>query len=158
MDHEIKIGRQNGSAPSQGMVRSLRGFIHDLFLLTELQIQLFLRDVGEGSRRLLLAGMLSLASMALGVASLPIGLVALGLWLKELLGISYSLGFLSAALIGGMLSFGFAGASWLILRGSSKILQRSHHEWMRNMRWIKRVLERDRVAGSGFHQTYTGDR
>ncbi|MCU0720958.1 MAG: phage holin family protein [Pirellula sp.] len=145
MVHETKIGQLNGApAAPKGIARSVGGLTHDLFTLTELQVQLLFKDLQAGSKRVLSAGLILLTGLVIGLASIPIGLISLALLIRDTFSTTYSLAFLFSALAGVVCSGTLGGIGWLMLRGCSTILQRSNQEFLRNLRWIKKVLERDR--------------
>ena len=129
------------------------GLAHDLFILTELQFQLLAKDLHDGSRRMLVTGLVSFLGVVIGLACVPIGLVSLALFISDHFETSYALGFLFAAITGGIMSGSLGVIGWLMFRGSSVILKRSNLELLRNLRWIKNVLERDRDTRNSNHHT-----
>lgn len=161
MVHETKVGQQNGSQATvpKGLARNMGGLAHNLFTLAELHFALLARDLRDGSSRMLLTGSLFLLSVLIGFSSVPIGLVALALFIIDLFETSYALGFILASIAGGVLSGTLGVIGWFKLRGGAAVLQRSNQELNRNLRWIKTVLERDRDArDSKQHSTFKGSR
>ena len=118
MVHETKVGQQNGSQATvpKGLARNMGGLANDLFTLAELHFELLARDLRDGSSRMLLTGSLLLLSVVIGFSSVPIGLVALALFIIDLFETSYALGFILAAIAGAVLS-GTLGVSHHRLSG-----------------------------------------
>jgi uncharacterized membrane protein YqjE len=148
MVHQTTINEANGSpqAASKGLARDLSEFAHDVFTLAELQGQLFAADVQEFSQRVLVPGIALLIGVTLGLTCLPIALAGSALLLVQFFEISYAAGFLIMALIGAVLSslLGIIGL-WQV-RKRLAVLARSQRELVRNLRWIKRVIERNRIT------------
>jgi len=92
MADQTKIEERNGSPA--GLARDVGEFAYDVLTLAELQGQLFVADARECSQKVLAPGLALLGGVALGLAALPIALVAVALWLKETFAISYAAGFL----------------------------------------------------------------
>jgi hypothetical protein len=148
MGHQTKISEQNGSAEraSKGMARDVGEFAHDVLTLAELQGQLFVADVQECGRRVLVPGLVLLCGAALGLASFPIALAALALFAIQVFATSYAAGFLIAAAVGAGFSALVCAIAWLQVRKRVTVLGRSQQELVRNLRWIKKVLERSRIT------------
>ena len=142
------MNQRNGSRETapKAFARDMQEFGHDVFTLAELQAQLLVTDAQECGQRVKVPGLLLLAGLALGPACLPIGLVALALWLVQAFEISYALGFLITAVVGGMLSMLLCGLGWFLVRQRLVVLRRSYVELVRNLGWIKKVLERNRCT------------
>lgn len=150
MGHQTKIDERNGSPESapKALARDVGEFAHDVFTLAELQAQLFVTDVRECSQRAFMPGLVLLIGVALGLACFPIALVALALALVQVFEASYAAGFLIAAIAGAVSSAVLSVIGWLLVRGRLAVLRRSRDELLRNLRWIKKVLERDRTTRS----------
>ncbi len=144
------MNEQNGSRESapRAFARDMREFGHDAFTLAELQAQLLVTDVQECRQRLKFPGLFVLVGLGLGSACLPIGLAALALSLVESFEMSYAIGFLSATIAGVMLSVLLCGLGWFLVRQRLVVLRRSYEELVRNLGWIKKVLERNRTQNS----------
>jgi hypothetical protein len=148
MGHQTKISEQNGSpkAASKGLARDVGEFAYDVLTLAELQAQLFVADVQQCGRRVLFPGVLLLGGLALALACFPIALAALAFLLIQVFEISHAPAFLIAALTGATLSALVSVIAWLQVRRHMAILGRSQQELVRNLRWIKKVLERSRIT------------
>ena len=148
MGHQTKVSEQNGSPEraSKGMARDVGEFAHDVLTLAELQGQLFVADVQECGRRVLVPGLVLLCGVALALASFPIALVALALLVIQVFATSYAAAFLIAAAVGASLSALVCVIAWLQVRKRVTVLARSQQELVRNLRWIKKVLERSRIT------------
>jgi uncharacterized membrane protein YqjE len=148
MGHQTKLGDQNGSArsASKGLARDVGEFAYDVFTLAELQAQLFVADMQECGQRVRVPGLILLFGMALGVACFPIALAALALIIVEVFGTSYAMGFLIAVVAGAALSTLLCVIGWHQVRDRVAVLGRSQQALVRNLRWIKKVLERSRIT------------
>jgi hypothetical protein len=148
MGNQAKVSEQNGAprAGPRALASDMGGLAHDVLTLAELQGQLLVADVQECSRRVLVPGLVMLGGVALGLSTIPFALAALALLLIQEFGISYAAGFLIAALAGAVLSALLAGIGWFQVRKGLAVLGRSQRELVRNLRWIKKVLERSRLT------------
>lgn len=148
MVQQTKIGEQNGkpvSAP-KALAQDLGEFAQDLLTLAELQGQLFVADVRECGRRVIVPGLVLFCGLALGLACFPIALAGLALFLIQIFETSNAAGFLIAFGAGAIASALLCVIGWFHVRESLVILQRSKQELVGNLRWIKRVLERKRIT------------
>lgn len=150
MGHQTKVNERNGSAQTahKGLARDVGEFAYDVLTLAELQTQLFVTDVQECIRRALVPGLVLVCGVALGLACLPIALAALALWLIQVFETSYATGFLLATIAGAMLSALLCVRGWILVRERLTVLRRSQEELVRNLRWIKKVFERNRTTRS----------
>jgi uncharacterized membrane protein YqjE len=150
MGHQTKINERNGSPQTapKGLARDVGEFAHDVFTLAELQAQLFATDLQECSRRAFVPGLLLVGGVALGLSCIPFALAALALLLIQVFETSYATGFLLATVAGAMLSVLLCVSGWLLVRQRLTLLRRSQEELVRNLRWIKKVLERNRTTRS----------
>jgi hypothetical protein len=148
MGHQTKLGDQNGSAHSgaKGLARDVGEFAYDVFTLAELQAQLLVADMQECGQRVRVPGLILLFGMALGVACFPIALAAFALIIVEVFATSYATGFLIAAVAGAALSTLLCAIGWYQFRARVAVLGRSQQALVRNLRWIKKVLERSRIT------------
>ena len=148
MGHQTKVNERNGSPQTvpKTLARNVGEFAHDVFILAKLQARLFATDLQECSRRALLPGLLLVGGVALGLFCIPFALVALALLLIQVFETSYATGFLLATLVGAMLSTLLCVSGWFLVRERLTVLRRSQEELVRNLRWIKKVLERNRIT------------
>ena len=148
MVHQTKLGEQNGSphTASKGLARDVGEFAYDVLTLAELQAQLFVADVNECGQRVLVPGLVVLCGVALGLACFPIALAALALLVVQVFGTSYAAGFLIAVVVGAALSALLCVTGWYQVRERVTVLGRSQQALVRNLRWIKKVLERSRIT------------
>jgi cytochrome bd-type quinol oxidase subunit 1 len=121
-------------------------FAHDVFILAELQVQLLVADVQECGRRVLVPGLVLLVGVALGLSCFPFVLAALALWLIQVLELSYATGVLLAAVAGAVVSALLCAIGWFQIRQHAVVLGRSQQELVRNLSWIKKVLQRSRIT------------
>jgi hypothetical protein len=148
MDHQAKVSERNGSpsTTTNGLAQDVGEFAHNVLTLAELQAQLFASDVQECSQRVLVPALVLVAGIALGLACFPIALVAVALLLVEMFQASYAVGFLIAAAAGAVTSALLSTVGWLIVRKRAAVLGRSQEELIRNLRWLKKVIERSRIT------------
>ena len=150
MGHQTKVNDRNGSPQTapRTLARDVGEFAHDVFTLAELQAQLFVTDLRECGRRVLVPGLLLFAGAALGLPCIPIALAASALLLIQVFETSYATGFLLATIVGAIASALLCVSGWLLVRQRLTVLRRSQEELVRNLRWIKKVLERNRTTRS----------
>ena len=150
MGHQTKVSERNGSPQTapKALARDVGDFAYDVFTLAELQVQLFTSDIQECGRRVLVPGLVLLCGAALGVACFPVALAALALWFIQVFETSYATGFLLATIVGAISSVLLCVSGWFLVREPLTLLRRSQEELVRNLRWIKKVLERDRTIRS----------
>ena len=144
MPDQTKIEARNGSPA--GLARDVGEFAHDVLTLAELQAQLFAADVQECGRRVLVPALVLAAGVSLGWACFPIALAALALVLVEVFQSSSAVAFVTTALVGGMVSALCCAIGWSQIRRRVAVLRRSQQELVRNLRWIKKVLERSPIT------------
>lgn len=147
MVHQTKISERNGSpeiAP-KAIARDVGAFALDVLTLAELQAQLLIADVQECGQRVRVPGLVLLCGVALGLACFPLALAALALLLIEVFATSYSAAFLLVAATGAVVSALLCVIGWLQVRQRLAVLRRSQQELTRNLRWIKKVFERNRI-------------
>jgi uncharacterized membrane protein YqjE len=121
-------------------------FAHDVLTLAELQAQLFVADVQECGQRALVPGLVLVCGVALGLACFPIALAALALFVIQVFETSYATGFLIAVVGGAVLSALLCVIGWWQIRERVAVLGRSQQELARNLRWIKKVIQRSRIT------------
>ncbi len=148
MEHQTKRGEQNGSPQTapRGLAGDVGEFAHDVFTLAELQVQLLAADVKLCSRRVLVPGLAWLCGVALGLACLPVGLAGLALLVIQVFGTSHAAGLLMVVGAGATLSALLCVVGLIQVRRRVAVLGRSQQELVRNLRWMKKVLERSRVT------------
>ena len=94
---------------------------------------------------MLVPALLLLCGLAVSLACFPVGLTALALYLVQIYKTSYATGFLIAFIVGAVLGTLLSVFGCLQVRKSLAVLQRSRHELIRNLRWIKKVLDHSRT-------------
>ena len=148
MVHQTTLNDQNGSprSASQGLARDVGEFAYDVLTLAELQAQLFVADMQECGQRVRVPGLVLLSGIALGLACFPIALAALALVVVQVFETSYAAGFLIAVVVGAALSALLCAIGWYQVRDRAAVLGRSQQALVRNLRWIKKVLERSRTT------------
>ena len=129
------------SAP-QSMARNTGELLGDAMTLAELQGKLFLVDVQDDLKRLILPVALLLTGVVLALTCLPIALVTIALGLMAGADLAPWLAFLIT--LGGALVIALmlilAGV-WYFRHGLT-FLNRSRAEWDQNIRWFKSLARR----------------
>lgn len=150
MGHQTKINERNGSPETapKALARDVGEFAHDVLTLAELQAQLLVTDVRECGQRVLVPGLILLGGVALALACFPIALAALALLVIQIFETSYVAGFLIAVMVGTALSALLCVIGWFQVRKHIAVLGRSQQELVRNLRWIKKMIERNRTTRS----------
>lgn len=144
--HETTLENSNDHLTStrKGIARSMGDLTLDLLSLSELQFQLLASDLRTGSGRMLAIGVTTLACFTMGTVAVPLLFIALAFFIRDTLETSLATSFLLSGCVGGLMSIFLGMLGWLMIRRSSSILQRSYQEFVCNLRWIKKVLERER--------------
>lgn len=139
---QIKDGRLDSvpSAPRR-VARNLTGLAHDVLELAELQGQLFVLDVKQGLRGMILPAIVLVCGVVLAVSGLPVLLVALARGLEEGFGMPLWGALLIAAATGMVVGGIFALIAMKWLTSKLNILQRSQTELRRNLMWLKYTLK-----------------
>lgn len=142
MDRQTPPVTGNGAAhPATRMRHGLAEFAHDLISLGELQAQLFVLDLRELLRRVLIPVSAAAAGAILFLGSVPVLLAAAAYWLAAASDLTLAA---SLALIAGcaiIVSLVILVAAWIALRSSLNAIDRSREELIRNVRWIKTALK-----------------
>ena len=146
MDHQTQLNERNGTSESasRGFARGVGDFAHDVLTLAELQAQLLAADVQECRQRTLVPAVLLFCGVAVSLACFPIALTALALFLIQFFKTSYATGFLMAFVVGAVVGAWLSVIGWRQVAKRVAVLQRSQHELIRNLRWIKKVLDQSR--------------
>ena len=132
-------GRQH-SASSHGFAGSVRELLRDAITLGELQVQLLLLDLREGSTRMVRPLLVIVFAICLALGCFPVALAALAYALQAT-GMPVWGAFLTSALIGLFLSAGaaYGGLRWL--KKELSIIDRSKAEFQSNINWLKTALK-----------------
>jgi uncharacterized integral membrane protein len=148
MVQQTKVAASNGASKSasNGLAWDVGAFANDAVTLTELQSQLLAADMRECSRGAWVPSLVLLAGLALGLACFPIAMVTAALGLVYFLETSHFTAFL-IVLAGGVIGSALLCVlSWIRVRQHVAVLGRSRDELVRNLRWMKRVITRNRPA------------
>jgi hypothetical protein len=144
---QTKIDDRNRApeSASKGFARGVGDFTHDVLTLAELQAQLLAADVRECRQHALAPAILLVSGLVVGLACFPVGLAALALYMVESYKMSYATGFLTASIAGAVLGALLSVFGCLQVRKSLAVLRRSQHELIRNLRWIRKVVDHSRT-------------
>lgn len=129
---------------SQGFARGVGTFAHDVLTLAELQAELLAADVRECRQSARIPALLLLCGLAVTISCFPVALTALALFLTRFFETSYACGFLLAFLIGAVVGVALIGVGWFQVSRRVAVLRRSQQELIRNLRWIRKVLDHSR--------------
>lgn len=143
MDDQAKIDERNRTSKnaSSGFARGVADFTNDVLTLADLQAQLLAADVQECRQRVPVPALLLLCGLAVSLACFPVGLTALALCLVQTYRTSYATGFLAAFIVGAVLGALLSVLGYLQVRKNLAVLRRSQQELIRNLRWIRKVLD-----------------
>jgi cytochrome bd-type quinol oxidase subunit 1 len=130
---------------SRGFARGVGNLTHDILTLADLQVQLLSADVQECSQRLLIPALLLCCGVAVGLACFPIALTAFALFLAQQFSISAPTGFVIAFLVGGIFGALLSIVGWRQVVRQLGVLRRSQQELIRNLRWIRKVIDHSRA-------------
>jgi uncharacterized membrane protein YqjE len=128
----------------EGVLGNVADFGSDIASLAELQAKLALIDLKESAGRAALPAGLIVASAALVLGSLPVGLLGLAELLVRAFSIERGWAYIAtaAAITVCALILGLAGLA--SLRRSFESFRRSREELTRNVAWVKTVLAQSR--------------
>ncbi len=133
-------------------------FAHNVLTLAELQAQLLVADLRHCRHKLFVPGLVLLVGVALALACFPFALIVLALCIKETVGTTYAASFLIVLGLGIVTGASLCTFSWIQIRKHTAVLSRSQQELVRNVLWIKKVLERSRIKrGNSFDNSWRTD-
>jgi hypothetical protein len=145
MVHQKTLDKTNGKHRTAEPVRTIRrnmaGFAHDVVTLMELQGRLALLDAREAGRRAVFSVAAVVVAGCLLLASLTVGLVALGYLLQQELDLSAAAAFAIAAAIALATTVGLLVFGGYQLRRTWAVFERSRRELSQNLNWMKRTLK-----------------
>jgi len=85
----------------------------------------------------------AICGIAMGLGVFPVALAALALVLHEAFAVSLAAAFGTAVLVGLCIAGLLCVLSWRRLRKETTVFQRSQAEFVRNVRWVKEVLQNE---------------
>lgn len=146
----------NGAAKftPRPVVKKVGEFAHDLVILAELQMQLLVVDLRECVKRMVTPVLVGLVGVAMGLGVFPVALAALAFVLVETLQLTIAAALGCSVLAGIVIAGALCIFSLRQLRQQTKVLERSQSEFVRNVRWIKQVLQHNDMAETRFTQTH----
>jgi len=144
--HKTTMNERNSTAHNGYVAEEhgMRGLVHDITVLSELQAQLFALDAREALRELLLPVAVIAGVAALVFGSLIVGLMTVAYLLIELAGWPHYAGFLTATLVGLAIGAAMLFAVWYRWKNRPPVFSRSKEEFRQNFSRIKGTLTRAR--------------
>lgn len=141
MANQTPIDGRNGEAPAHVFTRSASGFARDVSTLADLQLKLFSTDLQEALSRMAVPLFLIVASGVMAAAALPLILVGFAFLLVYYAewAIAWSMLVIAAATI--LLAAVTGAIAYRSVQRGLKSLDRSKQELLRNINWIKSVLQ-----------------
>jgi len=148
MADQTSVRDHNGKpeAPARAIGRNVSEFAHDFTALADLQLKLLSVDMKQAMRRLRLPTILAIVAGALALGTIPVILLGIGYLFIEYAELSVAWSFLLTALLSLIVVAILLGVAYARIRGSMSILNRSRDEFIRNVNWIKMVLQHPRSA------------
>ncbi len=145
MAGQTPVEPKNGSpeGPAKVFARSVSQYIRDIITLSELQSRLLVIDLKQAARRATGVAVLLVVACGLLAGSFPVLLMAIAYAFVEGKGWPLWAGFLTATVIGVVLSACFGAGGAMLLRGRLAGFERSRRELARNLRWLKESLSAD---------------
>ncbi len=142
MGVQEKMSGPNGSAAAspRSIGKNVSELLHDFIALMELQVDLFKIDLRETVPPMRLPIAMLLGAGVAIVGTFPVALTFFAELLVAGGGLSRTLAFLIATLLGLLIAGGLGVGGWLSLRRGIRVFERSGEEFTRNVNWIKRVL------------------
>lgn len=137
--NERTSSASNGYGPPE---YGMRGLVHDIAVLSELQVQLFAIDARAALRELLLPVAVIAVVVGLVLGSVIVGLMTVAYLLVELAGWPHYAGFLTATVLGLATAGGMLwGMRWR-WQNRPPIFARSKEEFRQNFDRVKGLLVR----------------
>lgn len=137
--NERTSSASNGYGPPE---HGMRGLVHDIAVLSELQVQLFAIDARAALRELLLPVAVIAVVVGLVLGSVIVGLMTVAYLLVELAGWPHYAGFLTATVLGLATAGGMLwGMRWR-WQNRPPIFARSKEEFRQNFDRVKGLLVR----------------
>jgi hypothetical protein len=143
MGDQTPINPWNGAAvaPARVFTRNASGFARDVSTLADLQLKLFSSDLQEALSRMAVPLFLVVVSGVMTAAALPLILVGFAFLIVYYAGWAIAWSMLVIA-VGTILFAAVTGAiAYRSLRRGFKALDRSKQELLRNVNWLKAVLQ-----------------
>jgi hypothetical protein len=142
MVDQAKVTPSQSDSPSRAFARNSAEFVHDVITLGELQLSLLKLDVSQVAARMVVPAAALLVGAVIVLSCMPILLAAVALGLVQWLDWTLPQAFFFA--MGCGLIVGGAACMYGVfaLRRSISVLERSRHELVQNVGWIKQVLKR----------------
>ena len=145
-------GRHSVESPAAGVGRNVAGLTHDLISLAELQTQLVMVDVREGTAKCLLPIALMVGAVLLALGTMPVVLLGIGWALVNLAGFSEGGAFLLVSVLALAVAAGSGWWSVRKLQSAWSVLSRSRQELSENIRWIKRALKNQHTPAETYRR------
>lgn len=148
MVDQTSVRGPNGKpeAPARAFGRNVSDFAHDFTALAELQLKLFSVDMTQTVQHLRLPTILAVIAGVLALGTIPVILLGIGYLFVEYAAFSEAWAFLLTALLSLIVVAILLGIAYARFRGSMSILNRSRDEFVRNVNWIKTVLQHPRAT------------
>lgn len=135
--------QRNGQrSPTEGVRSGLAGLLHDLTMLTELQLKLLSVDAKEATGRAVLPVMLFGVAAVFSLSALPLLLIALAQLLRDQAGWPAAAATVTAVAVGLIVAGVCAAVGYFRLKNCLAPLARSREEFNRNVAWLRDALKR----------------
>lgn len=128
--------------PPRAVARSTAEFLHDITTLAELQGSLFVVDLKEGVRKLVVSTVLVVLGSILALGTVPILLATVALLITHFTELPLVCTFGIATLIGLVLAALLAIPAMFAIKKNVWMFDRSRDEWLRNLQWAKDAMRR----------------
>lgn len=139
-------------SPAQKVATSFSDLTRDVIELSELQAQLFVRDVKKSSQKTQTCLVFAVVGLCFLLGTIPVALSALAELFVSQFEWTRQASFGVATLIGLVLAAAFAGAAYSMMKEGLLSLQRSRDELNRNIAWLKSTLS-SRAGGDSTEKT-----
>ncbi len=144
MIDQKKTKTESGSHPEPKMRNHLGDLGADLLTLGELQLELFTVDGKEAAKQSLIPGFMIVAAIGFLMGACPLLLLGLSWWIADVTQLSQPLAAVVVAAGGFVMAAILFFMSWVRLKRSFAVLKRSRAELEENLKWVKKLLSRNR--------------
>jgi hypothetical protein len=128
-------------------IRDIQAVAQDLYTLAQLQTELCKKEFQDKQRFFVLPSMMLAMGSILTLSSIPIGLVAMAIYLVELADLSHGMAFLVSTVVGLSLG-GLLVASGAVLMGRRIRSIESLGELRRTLHWMMAIIRKRRFKTS----------
>lgn len=154
MANQAAVNGHGSGSPAGDVGEGIADLAHDLLALAELQYELLVVDIREGSSKSKFPAAVLAGTAILALASLPVALLGLAWLLVDYAEFSRGAAFLTVAATALLIAAGLAWWAYRGLHGALSMLARSRAELSANIHWIKQALKQRKGSAGAASAEY----